>query len=99
MACGPHRCHVSVHRRSTMPQPLELMELARFTTSPYRCPYLPTETARLEYRVLIDVTAAQHEALLKRGWRRFGREWFRPVCPSCSACRSLRLPLHTFTPS
>jgi arginine-tRNA-protein transferase len=47
--------------------------------------------------VLVDVTAAQHDALLVRGWRRFGCEWFRPVCPACTACRSLRIPLVTFT--
>jgi hypothetical protein len=31
---------------------------------PSRCGYLPTEKASLEYRVLVDVTAAQHDALL-----------------------------------
>jgi arginine-tRNA-protein transferase len=25
--------------------------------------------------------------------------WFRPVCPACTACQSLRIPLATFTPS
>lgn len=80
-----------------MAPPLELLEFARYTTTPYRCGYLPRETARLDYRLLLDATPAQHEALLKRGWRRFGREWFRPVCPSCHACRSLRLPLAQFT--
>lgn len=82
-----------------MPQPLELLTLARYTTPPSRCAYLPTQRARLEYRVLMDVTATQHDALLSRGWRRFGCEWFRPVCPACTACRSLRIPLATFTPS
>ncbi|MGE3539778.1 MAG: arginyltransferase [Candidatus Tectimicrobiota bacterium] len=82
-----------------MAQSLQLLELAHYTPPPYRCPYLPTETARLTYRLLLDATPAQHEGLLQRGWRRFGREWFRPRCPSCSACRSLRLPLARFTPS
>lgn len=82
-----------------MAPPFDGITLARYTTRPYPCGYLPTATARLEYRVLLDVTAAQHEALLQRGWRRFGHEWFRPVCPACTACRSLRLPLTTFTPS
>lgn len=74
-------------------------ELARYTTSPCRCAYLPKETAQMEYRLCLEVTPAQHEALLMRGWRRFGREWFRPRCPACRACRSLRIPLETFTPS
>jgi len=82
-----------------MPPSLELLEFARYTTPPYRCGYLPAETARLEYRLLLNVTPTQQEALLARGWRRFGREWFRPVCPACHACRSLRLPVAAFTPS
>ncbi len=82
-----------------MAPPLQLTTLARFTTPPSRCGYLPTERASLAYRVLVDVTAAQHDTLLSRGWRRFGCEWFRPVCPACTACRSLRIPLATFTPS
>ena len=82
-----------------MAQSLKLSELARYTTSPHRCPYLPAETARMAYRILLDATPSQHEALLQRGWRRFGREWFRPVCAACHACRSLRIPVPTFTPS
>jgi arginine-tRNA-protein transferase len=82
-----------------MPPRFDFLTLERYTTRPYRCGYLPRATARLEYRVLLDVTPAQHEALLQRGWRRFGYEWFRPVCPACSACQSLRLPLARFTPS
>src|SRR5207247_9475588 len=82
-----------------MSPPRPLTTLARYTTPPARCGYLPTECASLAYRVLVDVTPAQHDALLSRGWRRFGCEWFRPVCPACTACRSLRIPLATFTPS
>ena len=78
---------------------LQLITLARYITSPSRCGYLPAERASLAYRVLMDVIVAQHEALLSRGWRRFGCEWFRPVCPACTACQSLRIPLATFTPS
>ena len=82
-----------------MAPPLQLTTLAHFTPPPSRCGYLPTERASLAYRVLVDVTAAQHDALLSRGWRRFGCAWFRPVCPACTACRSLRIPLATFMPS
>lgn len=74
-----------------------MLEVARFTTPPSACGYLPTETATLAYRILLDVTAQQYEELLRRGWRRFGSEFFRPRCPSCIACQSLRLPLDAFT--
>src|SRR5713226_6390081 len=79
-----------------MAPPLQLTTLARFTTPPSRGGYLATDRASVAYCVLVDVTAAQHDALLARGWRRFGCEWFRPVCPACTACRSLRIPRVTF---
>jgi arginyl-tRNA--protein-N-Asp/Glu arginylyltransferase len=76
-----------------------VIELARLTTKPYACPYLPGRMASLTYRILIDISTRDYEALLCRGWRRFGCEFFRPVCPSCTACRSLRVNLQDFTPS
>lgn len=76
-----------------------VIELARLTTKPYACPYLPGHTASLTYRILIDISAPDYEALLCRGWRRFGCEFFRPLCPSCTACRSLRVNLQNFIPS
>jgi len=76
-----------------------MLEVARFTTPPYPCNYLPTATATLAYRIILDITAQQYDALLRRGWRRFGCEFFRPRCPSCVACQSLRIPVDAFIPS
>ena len=36
---------------------------------------------------------------LERGWRRFGRTYFRPVCVDCEECRSLRVDVESFRPS
>lgn len=55
-------------------------ELQRFSTPPYGCMYLPTETASLTYRIIRDLTPQQYNELLRRGWRRFGCEFFRPAC-------------------
>ena len=35
---------------------------------------------------------------LREGWRRFGPMIFRPECPSCRMCQSLRVPVTTFRP-
>jgi arginine-tRNA-protein transferase len=78
---------------------MNVYELTRFTTRPYRCHYLPDQTASLTYRILIDIRAADYEDMLQRGWRRFGCEFFRPACPACVECRSLRLRLQDFAPS
>jgi arginyl-tRNA--protein-N-Asp/Glu arginylyltransferase len=82
-----------------MIKPPNVVELARLRTKPYACPYLPQQTASLTYRILVDVSPTDYEALLCRGWRRFGCEFFRPACPVCAACRSLRVNLPDFAPS
>lgn len=76
-----------------------LYEISRFKTTPYVCSYLPAETATLEYRIIVSLSAAVYEQLLARGWRRFGYEFFRPACRSCLKCLSLRVLVQEFEPS
>jgi leucyl-tRNA---protein transferase len=76
-----------------------LFELCRLKTTPAVCPYLPTETATFEYRVIAALSAREYEQLLARGWRRFGHQFFRPACRSCVKCRSLRVLVGQFEPS
>jgi leucyl-tRNA---protein transferase len=70
----------------------------RFYAPPARCEYLPDETARLEYLQVEQMTAAEYLEWLRRGWRRFGHFLFRPACPSCRKCQSLRVPVASFQP-
>lgn len=63
------------------------------------CGYLAGREATMEYRVMTEVSPAELEWLLIRGWRRFGHLYFRPACPGCVECVSVRLPVETFTPS
>jgi arginine-tRNA-protein transferase len=63
------------------------------------CPYLAGLVATTDYRILTEVMAQELEAMLERGWRRFGLQYFRPQCASCGECVSLRIPLETFRPS
>ena len=50
--------------------------LERMVEKPHACAYLPAESASLEVRVMLDVTADEMDALLERGWRRFGPDLF-----------------------
>ena len=72
--------------------------LVRGKDSPGRCSYLPGETARKEYMYVTALDRDEYMKLLLAGWRRFGRMLFRPRCPACSACRSLRLDPSRFRP-
>ncbi len=63
------------------------------------CPYLAGRAATTDYRILTDVSPEEHEALLIRGWRRFGMQYFRPMCAECMECVSLRIAVATFSPT
>lgn len=74
--------------------------LQAFESEPRACSYLPSETASLAYRVMLDVSPEDYERMLVRGWRRFGPMYFRPApCPACHACVSIRLRAEDFAPS
>ncbi|HEU4536440.1 MAG TPA: hypothetical protein VFS00_20085 [Polyangiaceae bacterium] len=67
--------------------------------APRPCSYLPLATASLEQMLLQEVSPEELEAMLVRGWRRFGPTYFRPACSPCNACVSLRVPTDAFRPS
>ncbi|MCM2680765.1 arginyltransferase [Echinimonas agarilytica] len=50
----------------------------------------------LDKQVLNDDS---YEQLLAQGFRRSGGDIYRPHCPSCSACKSLRVDVEQFKPS
>ena len=52
----------------------------------------------MEYDLGARVDRDQYGGRLERGWRRFGRNLFRPNCPECAACRSLRVDVAGFRP-
>ena len=73
--------------------------LQHLVEPPRPCSYLGDRRASLEYRLMVDVTPAELEALLERGWRRFGPAYFRPACAPCGDCIALRIPVARFAPS
>ncbi len=73
--------------------------LKQFVEPPRACVYLPEQTAQLENKVMLDVSAAHFGQMLVRGWRRFGPFYFRPACKACGACLSVRLPVDRFVAS
>jgi len=85
-------CEVAMNKQ-------EPADLLRFVTGPETCSYLSSETSRLEFRVPRQLHQADYSELVRRGWRRFGNYVFRPQCPVCRACRSLRVVVAEFRPS
>lgn len=66
---------------------------------PRPCSYLDDRDAQLEIRVMPDVTVDELDALLSRGWRRFGPVYFRPACRGCGECVTLRIDVGAFAPT
>lgn len=73
-------------------------------TSTFQCSYLASEEERL--LVFVDNDDNQnippqhvYDHLIQFGFRRSGQQIYRPHCPACSACQSLRIPVEEFKPS
>jgi len=75
-----------------------MIPLYQLTTPPATCGYRPDEVWTLQYLFVAQAAAGEYQDYLKRGWRRFGRAFFHPVCQACQKCLSLRVPVATFRP-
>ena len=70
-----------------------------FLSSVSACGYLPDRSWQLRYELFPHLRPADYMLRLQQGWRRFGYLMFRPECPSCRMCQSLRVPVATFRPN
>jgi arginine-tRNA-protein transferase len=73
--------------------------MASFVADPSACEYLPDQIWQLRYEVSARLTPEEYAVRLQRGWRRFGPVMFRPECPSCRQCQSLRVQVEAFRPN
>lgn len=73
--------------------------LRHLVEAPRPCSYLADVPASLEHKIMLDVSAEALERMLERGWRRFGPDYFRPACATCSACVPTRIVTAEFTPT
>jgi len=73
-----------------------MTELFHIVEQPRQCSYLPAEKASLEVCAIKDLSGSEYVKLLSRGWRRFGWQLFRPACPKCRECRSIRVLAQEF---
>jgi arginine-tRNA-protein transferase len=76
-----------------------MKSIARFIGLPTICHYLPDRVAQAEYERVGQLTPSEYEGHMLAGWRRFGHTLFRPVCPACQACLSLRVDVTAFRPN
>lgn len=71
-----------------------------FVTSPNPCPYLPGKLERKVFTELSGPHATElNDALGRIGFRRSQSVAYRPSCPDCSACVSVRVVAGDFQPN
>ena len=67
----------------------------------HECAYLPERDACEQYTFpeLSCIDSALYEDMMNAGFRRAGRVFYRPDCPTCTACVPIRVPVARFRPS
>jgi len=69
-------------------------------TKTFPCSYLPDQEERL--LIAVDERLQNNRSytmLMMEGFRRSGEQSYRPHCPNCNACQSIRVIVNDFKPS
>lgn len=70
--------------------------IVEFSTLESKCSYLENKRSRMEYKYIENIPIDLNNALVKRGWRRFGNYYSRPQCSNCQECLNLRVDAQNF---
>ncbi|MFP4243250.1 MAG: arginyltransferase [Chitinispirillaceae bacterium] len=68
-------------------------------TPVHQCPYLFEDRARLACFAASELSETEIGMLLSSGWRKFGYQYFRPLCIGCRECVPIRVLVRDFRPS
>jgi arginine-tRNA-protein transferase len=60
------------------------------------CSYLKNKEQLTHYKVIKECSIAYSQALIERGYRRFGHMYFRPICSTCNECQSIKIDVKNF---
>ena len=61
-----------------------------------KCSYLDNKEQTTHYKIINNCDALTCEALIERGYRRFGKMYFRPICATCNECQSIKIDVENF---
>lgn len=70
--------------------------MIEFSTLETKCSYFDGCKTRMEYKYIENATMELNQALIERGWRRFGHYYSRPQCQNCASCLSLRIDVKNY---
>jgi len=61
-----------------------------------KCSYLDNKKQNLHYTMIDNCTSQHCNELVERGYRRFGKMFFRPICSDCDECKSIKIDVENF---
>ncbi len=56
-----------------------------------KCSYLENKKQTTHYKIIDNCSTQSSQDLIERGFRRFGKMYFRPICEGCSECQSIKI--------
>jgi len=72
------------------------MDIQKEFVSQSSCSYLENIKSKTHYKLINNSTFKECENLIERGYRRFGKMFFRPICDGCNECQSLKIDVKNF---
>jgi len=72
------------------------MNLLKEFTLNDKCSYLDNLQQSTHYKIIDNCSAQDCQELVERGFRRFGKMYFRPICHECDECQSIKIDVHNF---
>ena len=62
-----------------------------------KCSYIKDKEQTTHYKVIENCSTQNCQDLIERGFRRFGKMYFRPICGDCQECQSIKIDVENFT--
>ena len=61
-----------------------------------KCSYIKGKEQVTHYKVIENCSAQNCQDLIERGYRRFGKMFFRPICVDCNEFQSIKIDVNNF---
>ncbi|MEA1982713.1 MAG: arginyltransferase [Campylobacterota bacterium] len=61
-----------------------------------KCSYLKDKSQTTHYKIINNCDSTTCQELIERGYRRFGRMYFRPICADCNECQSIKIDVDNY---
>ena len=61
-----------------------------------KCSYLQDRDTTTHYKIIENANSTSVSELIERGFRRFGKMYFRPICDNCNECQSIKIDVDNF---